>query len=567
MKTLTIQNKIGILVKNILSNYATRWILSFLVNYMLLIHVVHEKLRDFVLQLTYIPYAIPLLEHLLIISLLAVIHKVFYRFTDWFLSTLLITPFWIMLDWAFRMTGVIPTWQAVQTHFWSWFEFMPLWTIIATIIWLCVLIIVIVVGFIQIIKKSLSSGNDRLILFIKLLALLFLSYFTFYESNKMIEGNGIFPFKLHNIIPAYSLIDNGRMASFVLYSRHLEHKRQQMKAKKPHFEWQQIIDTLYSSRLMHNRNVYVILLESFIDVRDLNGITLNKNPIYPSFARFLPEDTFYYAKSSYIGWGTAQTTFEVFTGVPAFHKYSDVEFAMFNAHPVPSLLQWLKQHGYSTAAFVAAGNDYYNMVNAYKSLGFDTTIFLKELPEYRDLLRVMDSTLYKFGLEYAMSNLKKPFLVYFVTMYEHWPWHENPPAGDTIITVKPHIPEVEFIANATFWRTRDLYNLISSILKMDSSAIIVLYGDHTPPKVDWEGITYRKPHDAVPFVIITAGKTIKVKTNKTSIPFYIINRILYQCLISETCTEIFADSLYKDSTLYTAIYEDLIKYGFSGLEY
>ncbi len=554
-------------LKNITFHYALRWLFSFLINYMLLIHVVHEKLRDHVLQLTYIPYAIPLLEHTLIISLLAVIHKVFYRFTDWFLSALLITPFWIMLDWSFRMTGVIPTWQAVKTHFWSWFEFMPMWTIIAVLIWICIVLIVIIVGFLQIVKKSLNNWNARLILFIKIIALLFLLYFTFYESNKMIKGNGIFSFKLHTIIPAYSLIDNGRMASFVLYSRYLEHQQQQMKTKKPNLEWQQIIDTLYSLQPMQKRNLYIILLESFIDARDLKGVTFNKNPIYPKFLQFLSEDTFYYAKSSYIGWGTAQTTFEVFTGVPAFHRYSDVEFAMFNAHPVPSVLQWLKQYGYSTAAFVAAGNDYYNMVNAYKSLGFDTTIFLKELPEYRDLLRVMDSTLYKFGLEYARSNLKPPFLLYFVTMYEHWPWYENPPAGDSVITVEPSIPEVEFIANATFWRTKDLYNLISNILKMDSSAIILLYGDHTPPKVKWEGITYRKPHDAVPFVIINAGKTIKVKTHNPYIPFYIINRILYQCLISKTCTEISVDSLYKDSTLYSIIYDDLIKYGFSGLEY
>lgn len=230
------------------TNYLIRWTFSFLVNYILLIHIVHEKLRDLVLQLTYIPYAIPLLEHLLILSLLALIHKISNRFTDWFLSTILITPFWIMLDWAFRMTGVIPTWQAVKTHFWSWFEFMPLWLIIAVMLWICLVLFVITVGFLQLVKKSLKNRQVRIVLIIKLISLLFLTYFVFIESNRMIKGNGIFSFKLHTVIPAYALIDNGRMASFILYSRHFQYKQQQMREKQPTYTWKEILDTLYPLR-------------------------------------------------------------------------------------------------------------------------------------------------------------------------------------------------------------------------------------------------------------------------------------------------------------------------------
>ncbi|NPA33579.1 MAG: sulfatase-like hydrolase/transferase [Chlorobi bacterium] len=381
----------------------------------------------------------------------------------------------------------------------------------------------------------------------------------------MIESKGIFLFKLHTVIPAYTLVDNGRMASFILYSRHLQYKQEQMKEKRPNFTWNEILDTLYPLQSTGKSNVYVILLESFIDVRDLHGVTFNKNPIYHKFLHFLPGDTFYYAKSSYIGWGTAQTTFEVFTGIPALHKYSDVEFAMFNAYPVPSLLQWLKQNDYSTVAFVATGKDYYNMANAYKSLGFDSTIFLKELPEYRDLLRVMDSSLYNFGLDFIRNNVRKPFIVYFVTMYEHWPWQMNPPAGKEEISVNPNIPEIEFLANATYWRTRDLYNFISHILTMDSSAIIVFYGDHTPPQVNWDGIAYRKQPDAAPFLIINKGRVVTISTKKHAIPFYIINRIIHKCLVTQQCTEIYADSLYLDSNIYVKIYDDIIKYGFSGM--
>ncbi len=553
------------LLKAIWKNEFAYAFLTFMSNYMLLIHVIHEKLRDWILQITYIPYAIPLLEHTLIIALLLIIHNPIRKIYDWFASALIIAPFWIMLDIGFRATGVIPTVQAIKTHFFSWFDFMPFWTIILTMLWLIGSMVFLIFSLWQMIRKF-GKVFKVSYLFIKVIATGYLFFFICYEAPNMVKGKGLlFKFKLHTVIPAYALIENGRMASFVLYSWHIKNMQEHLLQKEISHSFEDILRILFPDSINQKRNVYAILLESFFDPRDLDGVQLSQHPIHPSLRQFLQHDTFYYASSNYVSWGTAQTSFEFLTGIPGLHKYSDVEFALFTGKPIPSMVNWLKKHGYVANAIVAAKNDYYNMPRAYKSLGFDTTVFLGELEKFADFYRIPDSAVYEFVVEFNKQfySHKQPVFTYIVTMYGHWPWDENPSIGPDIIEVIPKHPALQFMVNdGTYWRTKQLADFIRHIILTDSNALIVFFGDHTAPFMDELNVKYKRNLRHVPYLIIDRGTTITIPSSLYALPFYRVSKIVSYCIYAGKCDSIPQEIVeHPPLDSLQILYEDVIRYG------
>ncbi len=556
------RNRLLLFVQQLLARSWAYWLLTYVANYLLLIHVVHERLRDWFLSDAHIPYAIPFLEHVLILAVLAVVHVPRRRWYDWFASALVIAPWWAASDFALRTLRVIPTVDLIATHYRSWIDFFP-W-------WLWALMGAYVIFFVWYVgwgwwhewqKRQWRTWIVRAV------ALTLILGFVMWEAPRMARGEGWTTFYRSGAVPAFAVSTNGRMVSFVVRSWQYRYDRVRARAVQPHWTPEEILEQIFSGVPAHRRNIYIVLLESFIDPRDFEGVRWLSSPLHPHMRPFLRDERFpIYASSAYVSWGTGQTTFEVLTGLPARAQFSDVEFGAMEGAPFTSLLWRLKQFGYHTYAFVASNDLYYNMRRAYPSIGFDTTIYMSLLPRFYGNERIPDDSLYAFVREH-WNGMDSPRLVYMVTMYGHWPWSQNPPLGpDDSVQVEPNHPVLHRLGLWFYYRTRALAHWIRWVYQQDSTALVVAYGDHTPPFTDdlKAPIQYRRSLREVPVLVLDRGHPVQINDSLQPIRFYQLSWVIYYCLRQGQCRHI-PDSVVLRPTLpIDSLYVAAMHYGMLG---
>jgi hypothetical protein len=246
------------------------------------------------------------------------------------------------------------------------------------------------------------------------------------------------------------------------------------------------------------RNVHIIVLESFIDPRLLEGVEFDPSPLHPSMRALLGTGDFDLVTSPVYGGGTAQTEFELLTGVPALARVESIEFNALEGHPVPSLVAALRAQGYKTVATIAARPLFYNSQRAYRSLGFeevhffDGNSYLGTQPE----LQMFDGELLEKNLEYVSSKFltsTQPCFNYVVGMYGHHPYYRDQDLRPNVCRLVPDgdgDSQIERVANQFYYRTQALATHIKALRDRDPSAIVFVTSDHLPPLLS-EHVAYR----------------------------------------------------------------------------
>jgi len=128
---------------------------------------------------------------------------------------------------------------------------------------------------------------------------------------------------------------------------------------------------------LNNRNVHLIVLESFLDPRLFKKLSFSIAPVHPEFDTLF-KDKLNLSKSPVFGGATAQAEFEILCGVPAFEKISSVEFNMFtgsNAYCLPGMLS---EVNYRTVASNAYKPNFFNAIAGYEGAGFSEMHFPAE---------------------------------------------------------------------------------------------------------------------------------------------------------------------------------------------
>ena len=249
----------------------------------------------------------------------------------------------------------------------------------------------------------------------------------------------------------------------------------------------------FDHAITSKRNLYIVVLESFIDPRLLEGVRFDRSPLHPRMKALLGANAdFDTIVSPVYGGGTAQTEFELLSGLPALQQIGNVEFNSLGANPVPSLISALRQQGYASIATVAARPVYYNAPWAYKSLGFEESYFFGDENAYptHDVLdgrHMFDGDLLTQNLEFVSAKFlehRQPFVNYVVGLYGHYPYPRNRgrrpdhcrllPDGDGTSTL-------ERVANQFYHRTGALASFIESVQDRDPTAIVFVTSDHLPP--------------------------------------------------------------------------------------
>ncbi|MDD2800735.1 MAG: LTA synthase family protein [Methylococcales bacterium] len=228
------------------------------------------------------------------------------------------------------------------------------------------------------------------------------------------------------------------------------------------------------------RNVHIVLLESFWDPNELKKAKFNQNPLSPEFRQLWKNAGNSHALTPVFGGFTANSEFEVLCGFPV--SKDNVKFERQLLNDVPCLPHILADKGYRTIASHPNVPVFWNRVNSYKRIGFQT-YWSKQDFELDDMNEefLADSSLYRQVTEKISGSIeaKQPMLDYIVTYFGHWNYPLNEKRPNQIST-RSDVEEVKAYANTAYYKSRELVDFINDMRKRDPEGIIVVFGDHLP---------------------------------------------------------------------------------------
>ncbi|MGZ5010259.1 MAG: LTA synthase family protein [Methylobacter sp.] len=228
------------------------------------------------------------------------------------------------------------------------------------------------------------------------------------------------------------------------------------------------------------RNIHIVLLESFWDPNMLKKAKFKPYPLSPEFRELWKSAGYSHALAPVFGGFTANSEFEVLCGFPVVKDAVKFERQFLN--DVPCLPHLLADKNYRTIASHPNVPVFWNRVNAYKRMGFQTYWSLEDFVQDDMNQEFMsDSTLYRQVLEKISGSLdaKQPVLDYIVTYFGHWnyPLSESRPNK---VSSSSEVEEVSAYANTVYYKSRELMTFINEMRKRDPEGIIVVFGDHLP---------------------------------------------------------------------------------------
>ncbi|MEJ2322435.1 MAG: LTA synthase family protein, partial [Gammaproteobacteria bacterium] len=228
------------------------------------------------------------------------------------------------------------------------------------------------------------------------------------------------------------------------------------------------------------RNVHVILLESFWDPLLLEGIDFSEDPVSPGFRALWAQTNNSTVLSPVFGGYTANAEFEVLCGFPV--TVDTVFFEGWVRKAAPCLPSHLRARGYATYASHPNVAAFWNRVNVYDRIGFDTYWSKKDFA-LDDMNRnfLGDASLYRQMLEKLDTKLQsgEPLFDYIVTIFGHldYPFNESRPK---VVEASGDNQMLEDYANQIYYKSRELMVFLEQLRERDPDGIIVLFGDHLP---------------------------------------------------------------------------------------
>ncbi len=284
-----------------------------------------------------------------------------------------------------------------------------------------------------------------------------------------------------------------------------------------------------------DRNVHLVVLESFLDPKLFTGMKFSQPPDAPAFKKMVGKtDT--YSISPVFGGGTAQAEFEVLCGVPALRALSSVEFNVFTGVKTYCLPSILDDAGYHTMASNGHKPKFFNAIAGYKGTGFQNIFFPKENAPGTDTYLstgdtkrewyMFDGTLLSQNLAYVSKYLQEhpgqPLFNYIMTIYGHMPHYLDGSVRPKFIKVLSGPKDAQLVraVNQHYYRTEAIAKYVQGLLKIDPHSLIILVSDHLPP-LSLGSETYKKFHymkniDSSIYynriVIIENGKTMQYDT-------------------------------------------------------
>lgn len=235
-------------------------------------------------------------------------------------------------------------------------------------------------------------------------------------------------------------------------------------------------------------NIIFLQLESFFDPNLVKGVSFSENPI-PNFERLVKECSSGYLSVPCFGAGTANTEFEVQTGMniddfgPGEYPYKTV----LQSKVCESSAYDLKNIGYATHALHNNDGTFYDRYKVFSHLGYDTFTSVEYMQnvEKTPMGWAKDKIL-TGEIEKLLNSTEESDYIYAISVQGHGDYPTELPEGYT-----PHIAvsgffnaaaqtAFEYYVNQIYEMDLFIAELIENLSARDEETVLVMYGDHLP---------------------------------------------------------------------------------------
>ena len=234
-------------------------------------------------------------------------------------------------------------------------------------------------------------------------------------------------------------------------------------------------------------NILFIQLESFFDPYEVEFFKTSQDPI-PNFRKLSEQYSSGYFKVPSVGAGTANTEFEVLTGMsmryfgPGEYPYKTI----LKKTQAESAATALKKFGYGAHALHNNGGNFYSRADVFNNIGFDSYTS----KEFMNILQLTENGWAKDSvltqhIKNAMDSTEQQDFVFGITVQGHGDYPEekkieNPRIRVTGIEDEGRTNAWEYYVNQLYETDQFIGDLIQMLKDRDEPTVLVLYGDHLP---------------------------------------------------------------------------------------
>lgn len=234
-------------------------------------------------------------------------------------------------------------------------------------------------------------------------------------------------------------------------------------------------------------NIIVVQLESYFDVANAEFFTTSEDAC-PNLHNLYQNYSNGYFKVPSVGAGTANTEFEVLTGMnlryfgPGEYPYKTYS----KKHPTESAATALASLGYGTHALHDNTGNFYSRANVFNNMGFDT--FTSK--EFMNVLQTTENGWAKdeiltHHIMEAMDTTKQEDFLFTVSVQGHGNYPETQVIENPKIKVEGIEDEAlknkwEYYVNQVYEMDQFVGDLIKAVEERNEPSVVVFYGDHLP---------------------------------------------------------------------------------------
>ena len=234
-------------------------------------------------------------------------------------------------------------------------------------------------------------------------------------------------------------------------------------------------------------NVILLQLESFFDPTLMENVKYSADPV-PNFRRLKENFSSGFLTVPAIGAGTANTEFEVLTGMrvrffgPGEYPYKSV----LTEKTCESIAYNLKRLGYGAHAIHNHRGAFYGRNKVFPNLGFDTFTSLEYMNSVSKTPKnwAKDSVLIG-EIQAALEPTESEDLVFAISVEGHGQYPEdkileNPAITIAGITVESEANAFEYYIQQVHEMDEFIGELTAALEQIGEPTVLVIYGDHLP---------------------------------------------------------------------------------------
>ena len=233
-------------------------------------------------------------------------------------------------------------------------------------------------------------------------------------------------------------------------------------------------------------NVIYLQLESFFDPSYVKGITYSEQPL-PTFTALKEQYTSGFLQVPSVGAGTANTEFEVITGMnldffgPGEYPYKTI----LQETTCESLAYNMKELGYSAHAIHNNEGTFYERNKVFSQLGFDTFTSMEymRIREVTPIGWAKDEVLIG-EIRKALKSTEGRDVIYTISVQGHGSYPteklEHPQIQVSGFAETEQNNAFEYYVNEIYEMDLFLHDLITMLQVYPEKVVLILYGDHLP---------------------------------------------------------------------------------------